>query len=279
MIIWIASYPKSGNTWVRAMIAALLYSEDGVFKFNQLSKIPRYPDKRYFENFTEKYDDLHEIKKYWLASQERINLSNETNFFKTHHMNCRIENYNFTNNENTLATIYVVRDPRNVVSSVSNYFSLPINESKNYLLTPRMLGRSFWNPSEREARSLLGTWKDNYRSWTADRRNLLILKYEDLVNNTTKELNNIIFFLKKFIDINTNDFKNKNIIKSTSFENLEKLESEGKFNEAAFNKTKNQVVKFFNLGPKNTWENILEKSIQKELEQNFKSEMEELNYL
>ena len=279
MIIWIASYPKSGNTWVRAMIAALLYSEDGVFKFNQLSKIPRYPDKRYFENFTEKYDDLHEIKKYWLASQERINLSNETNFFKTHHMNCRIENYNFTNNENTLATIYVVRDPRNVVSSVSNYFSLPINESKNYLLTPRMLGRSFWNPSEREARSLLGTWKDNYRSWTADRRNLLILKYEDLVNNTTKELNNIIFFLKKFIDINTNDFKNKNIIKSTSFENLEKLESEGKFNEAAFNKTKNQAVKFFNLGPKNTWENILEKSIQKELEQNFKSEMEELNYL
>ena len=279
MIIWIASYPKSGNTWVRAMIAALLYSEDGVFKFNQLSKIPRYPDKRYFENFTEKYDDLHEIKKYWLASQERINLGNETNFFKTHHMNCRIENYNFTNNENTLATIYVVRDPRNVVSSVSNYFSLPINESKNYLLTPRMLGRSFWNPSEREARSLLGTWKDNYRSWTANRRNLLILKYEDLVNNTTKELNNIIFFLKKFIDINTNDFKNKNIIKSTSFENLEKLESEGKFNEAAFNKTKNQAVKFFNLGPKNTWENILEKSIQKELEQNFKSEMEELNYL
>ena len=90
MIIWIASYPKSGNTWVRAMIAALLYSEDGVFKFNQLSKIPRYPDKRYFENFTEKYDDLHEIKKYWLASQERINLGNETNFFKTHHMNCRI---------------------------------------------------------------------------------------------------------------------------------------------------------------------------------------------
>ena len=262
MIIWIASYPKSGNTWVRAMIAALLYSEDGVFKFNQLSKIPRYPDKRYFENFTEKYDDLHEIKKYWLASQERINLGNETNFFKTHHMNCRIENYNFTNNENTLATIYIVRDPRNVVSSVSNYFSLPINESKNYLLTPRMLGRSFWNPSEREARSLLGTWKDNYRSWTADRRNLLILKYEDLVNNTTKELNNIIFFLKKFIDIN-----------------LEKLESEGKFNEAAFNKTKNQAVKFFNLGPKNTWENILEKSIQKELEQNFKSEMEELNYL
>lgn len=279
MIIWIASYPKSGNTWVRAMIAALLYSEDGVFKFNQLSKIPRYPDKRYFENFTEKYDDLHEIKKYWLASQERINLGNETNFFKTHHMNCRIENYNFTNNENTLATIYVVRDPRNVVSSVSNHFSLPINESKNYLLTPRILGRSFWSPSEREAKSLLGTWKDNYRSWTSDRRNLLILKYEDLVNNTTKELNNIIFFLKKFIDINTNDFKNKNIIKSTSFENLEKLESEGKFNEAAFNKTKNQAVKFFNLGPKNTWENILEKSIQKELEQNFKSEMEELNYL
>ena len=34
MIIWLASYPKSGNTWVRAMVASLLYSDDGNFNFN-----------------------------------------------------------------------------------------------------------------------------------------------------------------------------------------------------------------------------------------------------
>ena len=39
MIIWIASYPKSGNTWVRSLISAYLYSENGIFNFNLLKKI------------------------------------------------------------------------------------------------------------------------------------------------------------------------------------------------------------------------------------------------
>ena len=33
MIIWLASYPKSGNTWVRSMVASLLYTDDGFFNF------------------------------------------------------------------------------------------------------------------------------------------------------------------------------------------------------------------------------------------------------
>ena len=39
MIIWIASYPKSGNTWVRSIISSLIYSNDGNFDFNLLKKI------------------------------------------------------------------------------------------------------------------------------------------------------------------------------------------------------------------------------------------------
>ena len=39
MIIWCASYPKSGNTWVRAIITSLLYSQDGIFNFNMLKNV------------------------------------------------------------------------------------------------------------------------------------------------------------------------------------------------------------------------------------------------
>ena len=42
MIIWIASYPKSGNTWVRSLISAYLYSENGIFNFNLLKKIQQF---------------------------------------------------------------------------------------------------------------------------------------------------------------------------------------------------------------------------------------------
>ena len=39
MIIWIASYPKSGNIWLRALVAAYYFSEDGIFNFSLISKI------------------------------------------------------------------------------------------------------------------------------------------------------------------------------------------------------------------------------------------------
>ena len=49
MIIWLASYPKSGNTWLRSIISALLYSDDGVFNFKLLTKIDQFPEKKYFK--------------------------------------------------------------------------------------------------------------------------------------------------------------------------------------------------------------------------------------
>ena len=48
MIIWLASYPKSGNTYVRAFLSAYYYSENGEFNFGLLSKIKLFPDKEFF---------------------------------------------------------------------------------------------------------------------------------------------------------------------------------------------------------------------------------------
>ena len=58
MIIWIASYPKSGNTWVRSLISAYLYSENGIFNFNLLKKIQQFPSKTYLKYFIEDFKDI-----------------------------------------------------------------------------------------------------------------------------------------------------------------------------------------------------------------------------
>ena len=50
MIVWIASYPKSGNTWVRSFLTAYYYCKDGVFDINNLIKIQDYPNKQFFKN-------------------------------------------------------------------------------------------------------------------------------------------------------------------------------------------------------------------------------------
>ena len=280
MIIWVASYPKSGNTWVRSIISSLVYTEDGIFDFPSIKKIEQYPQKRFLEYFTQDYNNIHEIKKHWITSQERINLDTKIKFFKTHHLNCKVDNYPFTNKECTRATIYIVRDPRNLIDSISNHFSKSIEESKKFLLTSKILSPG----KEIELRggnviTYLGSWKEHYKFWTKDNENLLIIRYEDLIKNIHHEIDKIVKFLKNFINFEISDTKKENIIKSTSFEALKKIEENGKFTENVFVSRSNEKVKFFNKGPNNNWQNTLPKNIKIELENELKNELTELGYL
>ena len=281
MIIWLASYPKSGNTWVRSMIASLLYTDSGLFNFEILSKIPQFPDNKYFKEFTSDLINFDEVMKYWIVAQDKINLDNKVKFFKTHHLNCKINKHSFTDKSNTLATIYIVRDPRSLVSSISNHYSKTTNDSKKFLLSPKIIGGTVSNKRQKinHIPALLGTWSEHYKFWTMDNENLLLIKYEDLINDTESQLERIIIFLKRFIPIKTNKEKNYNIIKTTSFDQLKSMEKKGEFEEGIISKTLNKKVDFFRLGPNNKWEDSLEKDIQMELENNFKKEMIELGYL
>ena len=104
MIIWIASYPKSGNTWVRSLLASYLYSDNGIFNFDLLKKIKQFPSKQHFEFFLKDFTDIKKVSDYWIAAQDRINLFNDgTIFLKTHSALCTLENNSFTNKNNTKA--------------------------------------------------------------------------------------------------------------------------------------------------------------------------------
>ena len=279
MIIWLASYPKSGNTWVRSIIASLLYSNDGDFNFDLIKNIKQFPQKIYFNKFTEKIGEFSEIKKYWIPAQELINQDNKIRFFKTHHINCNVDGYKFTNKENTLATIYIVRDPRNLVNSISNHFSKSIEESKKFLITPRFIAGSKKHGEfkEENLKTLIGTWAEHYNFWKRT-NNFLLIKYEDLVKDTEKELIKIINFLKQFINIQTSQEKNKKIIETTGFKNLKHLENLGKFNENAF-ENEHKKKNFFYLGPENQWHKNLDNKIINEIENKFNNEMKELEYI
>ena len=280
MIVWLASYPKSGNTWVRSLIASLLYSEDGIFNFKLLEQILQFPDKRYFLKFTQDLGNLDVIKKYWISAQKEINQDKKLRFFKTHHINCTIGKDHFTDRNNTLATIYIVRDPRNLVSSISNHFIKSAEEAKNFLLTPKIIAGSKKDSGMKkdDLKTLIGTWSEHYRYWKMNKDNYLLIKYEDLIKNPFNELEKIIFFLKKFIKINTNKTKNDNIINSTNFERMKTLEMEGKFKESAYDVDGN-IRNFFHRGPKNNWKNLLDPKIKNEIENKLSVEMKELGYL
>lgn len=280
MIIWLASYPKSGNTWLRSIISALVYSKDGIFTFDKLKKIEQFPEKKFFKDLVKNFGDFDEIKKNWIAAQDKINLDEKIKFFKTHQGNFKIGNDHFTNNQNTQAVIYIVRDPRNLVTSISNHYSLSLNEACKFLTSPELMGNGkSWEEKKDGIFNFLGKWNEHYKSWTNNTKNLLLLRYEDLINEPKKELEKIIFFLNKYINFDTNDIKIDNILESTNFKNLKKMEQEGSFTENVIKKETGSNVNFFNLGPKNIWQNSLDKKIIKKIEDDFKDEMKEIGYL
>ncbi len=284
MIIWLASYPKSGNTWVRAIISSLIYSDDGIFKLNLLKKIDQFPEKKYFKEYVKDFSNFDLIKQNWILAQDKVNLDNNIKIFKTHQGKYTVSNDDFTNNENTKATIYIVRDPRNVVTSISNHFTKSIDESLKFMMSNSIIGdKKSFNESVKDKSSrmltLLGKWNDHYRSWTRKKDNFLLIKYEDLLLNPKLEIEKISIFLKNYLKFDLNKEKIDNIVKTTSFENLKKLEDEETFSEGVLNKEKNSKVNFFYMGPKNKWEEILSKQILKSIESTFYKEMQEIGYL
>ena len=280
MIIWLASYPKSGNTWMRSIISALLYSDDGNFNFNLLRKIDQFPEKKYFKYFIKNYGDFNEIKKNWIVAQDKINLDGKIKLFKTHQGKYTVEGNSFTNNDNTLATIYIVRDPRNLVQSISNHYTKSLEDSCEFLLASKIIGNGKnYEDKQGGLYTLLGKWNEHYRSWTTNKNNLLIIKYEDLIKNPRAQLEKTIDFLKKYLTFETDENKINKILETTTFDTLKKLEKEGQFNENATNNEDGGKVNFFHLGPKNLWQKNLNEKIISRIEKNFLNEMKELGYL
>ena len=282
MIIWIASYPKSGNTWVRSFLTTLLYSKNGENDFSTLKQIKQFPTRPQFDNLIKDFKDINELAGNWIKAQEIINLDGEIKFLKTHHMNCTINNCNFTNHKNSLGVIHVVRDPRNVLTSIKNHYSFSdINRAIKFLLN----NNTWLDLTKQDGRSggqvptPLSSWKNHYNSWKNKTNNYLLVKYEDLIQHPNEKFTEIANYVSKLSGLKFDIQKIKNSIDSNSFESLQELEESGKFSESVHNRSDENKIKFFSLGPKNRWQDILDQATIKEIEDNFSSEMRELNYI
>ncbi len=280
MIIWIASYPKSGNTWLRAMLSAYFYSNNGNFSFDLLDNIKEFPKHSEYLNKISVGKNLAEIAKEWIPAQAELNLkySDSTFFLKTHSAICNIEGSNFTNKKNTLAAIYVVRDPRNIITSLSNHFNLSIEKSLELISDKNKIISNPTNENKNIGLTVLSNWQTHYQSWRDWKSvKVKIIKYEDLLYSPKDMLINILNFLKEFMKVKINENKINNVVKSTEFEKLKLYEKKYGFKESIA--MTDQSKKFFNLGPNNNWKKLLDKETSETICKYFKNEMKELRYI
>ena len=283
MFIWLASYPKSGNTLVRSMLAAYFFSKDGVYNFDLIKNIRQFPNITLFERMGIDVSKEEEVIKNYIKVQETLNKKNSIQFLKTHSYLFNINNYPFTDLNNTLGAIYIVRDPRNVVLSLANHMGLSTDDAAKSMIENFKFGGDLNSNKTERTLLYMGTWNGNYNSWKPfkNQRRYLLIKYEDIINNRDLVFRKIIKFI---YELNKTKFiidqkKFKNVIETTDFKQMQKLEEEKGFDEAKIHPKTGKKIKFFNLGPKNDWNKILDKTTREKIEKNFKKEMKELGYL
>ena len=277
-IIFISSYPKSGNTWVRILISALLNNNNGLFEIKDLEKIKLFSQFTYFSHFEKaKYQkngnlDFNFVINNWINAQKRINQrAKKIRFFKTHNVRGTINGNFFTDETVCLGFIYIIRDPRDIAISFSKHMGISVDETIEI-----MLFNNNYMTTNFQVNESVCTWKNNLDSWLRFKSvSRLIIKYEDIITNTPKILNHIIEFLINIakIKINPDSFQINNIIQSTNFYRLQQLEKENGFNEASVHSN------FFRQGKSEQWKSILSVNQIKLIEKELYKPMSKLGYI
>tara|TARA_X000000368_G_C22976996_1_gene688087 strand:- start:93 stop:932 length:840 start_codon:yes stop_codon:yes gene_type:complete len=279
MIIWLASYPKSGNTLLRSILSSYFYSNDGIFTFENLEKISQFPQTSHLMSIGVDVDNEKEVFKNFIKAQNYINQDKEkVKFFKTHSSLCKMYDSNFTDLKNTLGAIYIVRDPRNVVTSLAHHFNLSLEQAADVMIDKNKL----MDKTTKNCKVFLGSWNFNYNSWKnlLNQNKYLLIKYEDLINKKKTVLLKIFKYLDSLgLKLNLEMTKLNKAIKTTEFENMKKKEENETFYEAIIDSKTGKRKNFFNLGPKNNWRQLLDKKNKYKIEKNFEKEMSELGYL
>ena len=286
-IFWIASYPKSGNTLIRAILASLFFTQDGIFSFEILKKI------LLFENFQrlnfikkeniqdyKKLSDLKILSKYWLKMQSKENLDlrdGEFCFLKTHSAQLTYFDNYFTDIKQTLGFIYIIRDPRDVSISYTHHSINSLDETILHMTNKTAAIDYEQNTIENKIKPIVfvSRWDVHAKSWGLFQVPNLVLRYEDLVEKKKEIIYRIINFFEKNYNFKFHniDHKIENIIASTDFETLKKNEEKYGFDEAI----KDQP--FFNVGKSQQWKTQLNSTQKNLIENEFRDEMVKFKYL
>ena len=278
MFVWIASYPKSGNTLTRSLLASYFFSQEGIFDFKLLENIKQFPDNYLFSKHGINVRDEKEVIRNYIKIQNSINVKNSTQFLKTHSYLFNIENNPFTNLNNSLGVIYLVRDPRNIIISAANHNSSTHRNSADDMISGKPLRKN-----KNDIWTYTGTWSGNYNSWKSFKNvdRYLLIKYEDLIADKEKFFFKILNFVHKLkkIELVLDKKKFQKCLDTTSFNQMQNMENKFGFEESLKNKNTGIKNKFFYLGPKNDWKKMLDINLKKEIEDKFEKEMNELGYL
>ncbi len=249
-IIWLASYPKSGNTWVRTFLHNLLLNATRPADLNELTKFTIGDgNKSWYEHVTGKPFDsfsAEEIaalipKVHRAYAQSRP----DSVFVKTHNMLGKVHGVPLITPEFTAGAIYIVRNPLDVVISLSDHYGMPIDGGVVMMNDKD----AFSAETDRKLPDYLSDWSSHVTSWQAmEKSRLHLMRYEDMLYKPEKTFGD----LAKFLGLKPPKERLRRAIKFSSFDESRKQEAQKGFSERS-----DKAEKFFRVGKAGQWKTTL----------------------
>jgi len=254
-IVWLASYPKSGNTWLRVFLYQYTRIMAGAPRdpdeLNHLDRSSGYEAKLYglFTQLLEKPLETASLEEV-MSVRALVQLTAAERYdglllLKTHNLLGEIKGMPTVNLAVSAGAVYIVRDPRDVAPSLALHLGCNIDQAIVAMRT-----RAFATDNQKEtAFEIWSTWSEHVGSWTAaPNPAILVVRYEDLLAKPTETFTSILRHLGQRGDEATI----AEAIELSSFDKLKRQEEKGGFRERSA-----RADRFFVSGKAGGWRDKL----------------------
>jgi hypothetical protein len=275
-IVWLASYPKSGNTWFRVFLSALLQPACETVDINNLHSTTIASSRQLFDELTgiassdlsdEEIDRLRP-----LVYQKNAAELNRTVFHKIH------DAYSVSSGDvalipspSTKAVLYFIRNPLDVAVSLANHLNTSIGKAIVIMNNSEYAFSGRTDRLQHQLRQRLTTWSMHVKSWNYESGlPVHLIHYEDMLINPFDTFSKALYF----IELSYSATEIQAALEKSSFSKLKSQEDEKGFSE------KNSAsASFFRKGIAGDWKNMLTKKQVKQIIADHGEIMEKYGYL
>lgn len=270
-IVWLASYPKSGNTWMRTFLHNLMRNPEEAYDINQINQLStgdsvitwymRVLQKPHTEWTRE------DVAGARFEVQRIITQSFRDNVFvKTHNAMIEFLGQPLIHMEWTAGAIYIVRNPLDVCISLADHYGVSIDEA----ITAMASTQNATVGSDKIVYEIHTSWSLHAQSWTQRAHpGLHVVRYEDMLHTPMAAFGGVC----QFLQLKPPRARLEHAIKLSSFDNLKKQEKEKGFRERSHNSES-----FFRVGKSGQWRDVLTPQQVDRVIESHKEQMQRFRY-
>lgn len=270
-LIWLASYPKSGNTWMRAFVHNLLRTGQDAYDINHLGEFS-YSDSTaqlydaYMTKPRPEWSDQEVMEVRWKVQRDIGRMSTDDVFVKTHNAHVEIGGLPMIHMDLTAGAIYIIRNPLDVCISLADHYGCSIDESIEIMATT-----TGGTPTrDHLVFEYHRDWATHVFSWTNQPGPWLhVVRYEDMLKKPLVSFSRIA----RFLGLNPERSRLERAIQASSFDSLRAQEDQKGFRERSL-----KADKFFRVGKSGQWRTALSKAQINRVVEVHKEQMARFGY-